>query len=248
MSKMKKLEEYMTIRCPLWEDVTRAECKEAGVNYEDFDCKFLHHEVDAVNGTVSYFYQCDACDTVHEVRHAVETDFVYIGECPSEENPFKKYTTHQTCQALRVQLRTQFGTEPEGAELLVKYEGGADGYTMVCRFDTRFPLSLAYAYMLEGNLPEKWSKEAIEVLEKITGRPHVEVWKRFWFESNVVWCYVDNVEMWEKVKRTLKDNNYETSPLAARRDPKSTYRFGLYAEYTDDYTLADFFRDNNMTP
>ena len=34
MAKIKELQQYLTIRCPEWEDLTRAECKEFGVDIE----------------------------------------------------------------------------------------------------------------------------------------------------------------------------------------------------------------------
>lgn len=246
MSKMKELQQYLTIRCPMWEDLTRAECKEFDVDFEDFECQFLTHKLSEDGSRVTYTYQCNNCGTTHEREFDVESDFVYIGECPSDEDPFRKYTTMQTCMALREQLREVFGPEPEGARLAIKYEAGADGYTVICVFTMAHPMSYAYAMKLEGNLPEKWSPKAIKILENLTGKPHREKWIRFWFESNVIWGYIDNLAQWSHVVRTLHDNGYETAALDARRVGPN--RFEINPRESDGYTLRDFFRDNNMTP
>lgn len=234
----------------MWEDLTRAECKEFGLDVEDFECQFLNHELNEDGSLVTYFYQCNSCGTTHAREFDTGPDFVYIGECPSEEDPFRKYTTMQTCMALREQLRNTYGREPEGAQLVIRYEAGMDGNTVVCVFDMAHPMSYAYAMLLEGGLPERWSPKAIEILESLTGKPHRGKWVRFWFESNVVWGYVTNHVEWERFKRVLRDNGYESNPLDCKscKTSGNVQKFGYYAEYTEGYTLRDFFRDNNMTP
>lgn len=168
MANMKKLAEYAKGVCPLFEDLDYKERKE----FEDalnsdgsIYTEFVKAEVHA--DTVSWFHNCSFCNEVHEKVLPIETDYVYIGQAPSDDDRYSNYTSWVTCRALIVQLRNTFGVEPEGARLYAKNE--ADGYKeVVCEYDTRFPLSYAYAMMLEGNLPEKWSKAALELLAEMT--------------------------------------------------------------------------------
>lgn len=169
MANMKKLAEYAKGVCPLYYDM---DCRER----DEFE-KALQEEVVSLytdfvkaevrDDGVHYFHSCTHCDEVHERVLPIEKDFVYIGQAPSDDDRYSNYTSWLTCKALVVQLRNTFGVEPEGARLYLKTE--ADGYKeVVCEFDTRFPMSYAYAVMLEGNLPEKWSKGALEYLAQAT--------------------------------------------------------------------------------
>lgn len=102
---------------------------------------------------------------IHEVEHEVERDFVYLSTTPSEEEDAYKYHVSSTlCKAMIMQYRNTFGVEPEGAELKRRYEAGADAYEVVCYWDSRFPMSYAYAMMLEHNMPEHWSPAAKKFL------------------------------------------------------------------------------------
>ncbi len=169
MANMKKLAEYAKGVCPLYVDMDYKEqtefekaLQEEGISlYTDF----LKSEIKADG--VHYFHACSHCNTVHELVLPIETDFVYIGQAPHDDDRYSNYTSWLTCKALIIQLRNTFGTEPEGARLFLKTE--ADGYKEVCcEYDTRFPMSYAYAMMLEGGLPEKWSKAALEFLAQAT--------------------------------------------------------------------------------
>lgn len=182
MANIKKLTEYLNGTCELMSDLNHCEKKEMlkiyqdimpGIKMSDFETDFLDHVLDEAAGKVTYRYWCGVCDMIHEQVLNIETDFVYIGNCPTEEDDsFDSYTTSQMCRALTTQLINTFGNPPQGAKLMTRYEHGEDGYEVVCEFNTRYPMSLAYAYMLESELPKRWSASAIAVLEKLTGRSH----------------------------------------------------------------------------
>lgn len=176
MASMKRLQEYLKGVCPLFADLDYREKQEfehemnQGDNPLSIYTDFRRHEIDG--SRVRYVYWCELCQAEHIKELDVETDFVYIGSCPNEESPFKHYTSRQTCAAYVVQLRNTFGREPEGARLMAHYERGTDGYEVVCQFDTRYPVSLAYALMIENNTPDRWSGAAKQVLESLTGTPY----------------------------------------------------------------------------
>jgi len=98
---------------------------------------------------------------IHEVEHEVENDFIYLSTTPSEEeDAYKFHVSSVLCAAMITQYRNTFGDEPEGARLTRKFEAGEDAYTVVCEWNSKFPLSYAYAMMLEHNMPEHWSPAA----------------------------------------------------------------------------------------
>lgn len=166
MANMKKLAEYAKGVCPLFEDLDYRERKEFetalngdGSIYTEFV------RVEVKDDGAHWFHQCSFCKELHEKVLPIEKDFVYIGQAPSDDERFSDRTSWLTCRALVIQLRNTFGVEPEGARLYLKNE--ADGYKeVVCEYDTRYPLSYAYAMLLEGNLPEKWSPAALRYLEE----------------------------------------------------------------------------------
>ena len=182
MANVKRLQQYLKCTCELLSDLSYLEEKEMlkvyqdivpDIKREDFNTEFIDCEIDEAAGRVTYRFRCKVCDLVHERTMDIETDYLYIGSCPSEEeNSFKQYTSHQLCIALIRQLVNTFGAPPQGAELKPKYEAGEDGYEVVCYFNTRYPMSMAYAYMLEAELPKRWSATAILTLERLTGRPY----------------------------------------------------------------------------
>ena len=182
MANMKRLQHYLKGTCELLSDLDYSDKKEMlkiyqdivpGIKAEDFDTDFIDYEIDEAAGRVTYKFQCRVCDLVHEKTMDIETDYLYIGSCPSEEEgSYRHYTSHQLCIALIRQLVNTFGAPPQGAELKPKYEAGEDGYEVVCYFNTRYPMSMAYAYMLEAELPKHWSTAAILTLERLTDRPY----------------------------------------------------------------------------
>jgi hypothetical protein len=144
-----------------------AEMNKEGVSiYTDF----VKHEMR--DDKLIYTYACSCCapagETIeHEREMPIERDYLYIGSAPSEEDCV--FPSVLGCKALILQLRNTYGNEPEGAQLVAKYEAGEDGYEVMCYFDTQHPMSMAYAYMIEGNLPEKWSQAAKDYIAKYKG-------------------------------------------------------------------------------
>lgn len=169
MANMKKLAEYAKGVCPLYYDLDYREREEFEQAFQEEGVSIYTDFVKAEvkDDGVHYFHSCTHCNEIHERVLPIETDYVYIGQAPSDDDRYSNYTSWLICTALIVQLRNTFGKEPEGARLYLKTE--ADGYKEVCcEFNTQFPLSYAYAMMLEGNLPEKWSNGALEYLAQAT--------------------------------------------------------------------------------
>jgi hypothetical protein len=154
----------LTKNCQMFDDMPaealKAE-KDAG-----YDVTAPFTRVEQRCGQIFHIHTCNFCGL--EEEYELYADYLYIGDCPSEEEPFKTYTTAQICKALIIQLRNTFGYEPEGARLEARYEAGSDGRTVVCHYEPKKPLSVAYAFMLEGHLPERWSPSAKEFLKSIT--------------------------------------------------------------------------------
>ncbi len=143
------------------------EAKERGMNIET---KFLRVEpIDAQR--VDYVYFCEECNEEEHVTVPVETDYIYLAECPNDEDPFKKYTSHKVACAMAMQLRNTW-VIPKGAEIRIKREVGGGGYyTVVCYYNTMYPYAVEFAYFLEGNIPDNWSPAAKRYLEG--GEQHV---------------------------------------------------------------------------
>ena len=165
MTYAERLKLALQQTCPDLEDFSYTEIKEIEAELgKSSKMDYVGCQVDG--DTVKKIYACHICNTTHVIEEAVVDDFIYIGDAPSDEyDCYKQYTTSTICQALIIQLRNTFGKEPDGAHLARKFEGGADGYTVVCHYNTGKPESEAYAYMLEGNLPERWSGAALTYLE-----------------------------------------------------------------------------------
>lgn len=78
----------------------------------------------------------------------------------------------------------------------------------------------------------------------------MENWKRFYFEGNQRWGWVESPEDWESFKQTYREawHVLDVSALGnAKRHPTAEAQFGLYQEYTGDKTLKEFFDENGMT-
>lgn len=70
--------------------------------------------------------------------------------------------------------------------------------------------------------------------------------KRFYFEGNLRWGYMNTPE---DVELLLKDYSYKELRHAQRlRDSENagTPSFGFYAEYNDKYTLGDWIDENGL--
>ena len=82
----------------------------------------------------------------------------------------------------------------------------------------------------------------------------MEKWKRFWFEGNLYFNWVESLEDWEKVKKIYGEQNYSLEDLVDKthvcpnsgpgRDPK----YGFAIECSGDHTLRQFFEENGMEP
>ena len=115
--------------------------------------------------TVLWEYHCLECNAIEYSKQRNERDYVYIGSCPSEEDPFHEYTSNKACIAFLIQLKNSY-TIPEGGSLQIKLElGGGGYYEVIANYDTRYPKSVAWALYLEGNMPERWSPAALKVLK-----------------------------------------------------------------------------------
>ena len=109
---------------------------------------------------------CQGCDELEEdVIEQTGTDFIYIADAPNDEDPYGTYPSSRICQALIIQFRNTYGPEPDGARLYAKFERGSDGYTVCCEYTYEKPYSVAYAFMLESNTPDKWTPAAKRYLE-----------------------------------------------------------------------------------
>lgn len=162
MGKMKELGQYLEGVCIHFADLQNV-CPLPGDPPLPI-ADFVSYRIE--DGKTIIVRHCQGCDELEEdVIEQTGTDFIYIGDCPHDEDPFHKYPSSRICQALIIQLRNTYGKEPDGARLYAKFEGGCDGYTVCCEYTREKPFSVAYAYMLESNLPEKWSPAALRYLE-----------------------------------------------------------------------------------
>lgn len=160
-----KLAAQLNGRCVHFGDFSDKELLDAGLKTEELSAKYLGYEL--VNETtIRMKYYCNYCKEEEIVEKPVEEDFLYIGDCPYDEDPYKQYSSRKAAQAFALQLKNTFGNPPDGAHIRVaREEGGGGYYTVVCDYTTGKPLSVAYAFMLEGNLPAKWSPAALTFLQ-----------------------------------------------------------------------------------
>jgi hypothetical protein len=72
----------------------------------------------------------------------------------------------QEARAFILQLRRQFGEEPDGARLSVKSHPHDFGtyLTVVCHYDDADPVSSAYAVRCEAEGPQEWDEPARQEL------------------------------------------------------------------------------------
>jgi hypothetical protein len=70
-------------------------------------------------------------------------------------------------------------------------------------------------------------------------------WKAFYFEGNLYTGHIESPEHWQAVKNAYRGVNADM-PLKAKQHRSSEYCYGLYAEYTGDKTLREFFAENGM--
>lgn len=158
MGKMNELSQYLDGHCIHFADA---------IQFPEDDpiptAKYVSYRYEDGKTIVSRY--CSACEEIEEDVIEPGKDYIYIADCPHEEDPYGLYPSSRICQAFILQLRNTYGKEPNGARLYAKFESGADGYTVCCEYTKEIPFSVAYAFMLEGNLPEKWSPAAKRYLE-----------------------------------------------------------------------------------
>lgn len=71
-------------------------------------------------------------------------------------------------------------------------------------------------------------------------------WKRFWFESNQYFDWIESMEDWQRLRDAYPDKT-DVRLLDARESPSSKIpNYGWRAEHTGPKTLADFLRENGM--
>ena len=163
MAKLKNLSEYLQGVCIHFKELQDIAPLPGDEPLPIAD--YLTYRQDELNDQVIITRYCHGCQEREEEAIKYEEDFIYIADCPESEDPFHKYPSSRICQALILQLRNTYGHEPDGARLYAKYEAGTGGYTVCCSYKTQYPLSVAYAFMLESNVPEKWSPAAKRYLE-----------------------------------------------------------------------------------
>ena len=158
MGKMKELGQYLRGTCIHFTDAIQFPGDEP-IPTADFVRYYMK------DGNAIIVRHCNGCDELEEDVITPGKDYIYIGDCPNDEDPYGQYPTVRICWALILQLRNTYGPEPDGAKLFAKHEAGADGYTVCCEYTREKPFSAAYAFMIEDSLPEKWSPAAKRYLE-----------------------------------------------------------------------------------
>lgn len=159
MSKMNELGQYLDGTCILFKDYEPMQGEEAAPT-----AAFVNFRYE--DGKTIITRYCSCCEmNEDDVIEETGTDYIYIGDCPHEENPYPFFPSARISKALILQFRNTHGKEPDGARLFAKHEMGADGYTVCCEYTNEKPYSVAYAFMLEDSLPEKWSPAALRYLE-----------------------------------------------------------------------------------
>ena len=161
MSKMKELGQYLRSVCTHFADIQDERPLPGDPPLPIAD--FVTYRMDGENCII--VRHCQGCDELEEDVITPGKDFIYIADCPHEEDPFGTYPSRKICEALMIQFRNTHGKEPDGARLYAKFEGGCDGYTVCCEYTREKPYSAAYAFMMEDSVPEKWSPAALRYLE-----------------------------------------------------------------------------------
>ena len=163
MGKMKELGQYLQGVCIHFADLQDELVLPGDPPLPVAD--FVNYRIE--DGKTIIVRHCQGCDELEEdVIEQTGKDYIYIGDCPHEEEPHRFFPSRRICDALILQFRNTHGKEPDGARLFAKHEMGADGYTVCCEYTNEKPYSVAYAFMLEDNLPKKWSPAALHYLER----------------------------------------------------------------------------------
>ena len=158
MSKMNQLGQYLDGKCILFHDYEPMHGEEPAP-----EAKYVSYRLELGVAVITRY--CSVCEMNEDDRIEPGIDYIYIADCPHEENPHRFFPSGRICTALILQFRNTHGKEPDGARLYAKHEPGADGYTVCCEYTREKPMSAAYAFMLEDNVPEKWSPAALRYLE-----------------------------------------------------------------------------------
>jgi hypothetical protein len=91
--------------------------------------------------------------------------WIDIGPCPADEECEQANVSganyermKQECRALIGQLRRQLGPEPEGAQLITKFNRDGDHgyYEAVCYYEPKNRAAIDYAFRCEMEMPAKW--------------------------------------------------------------------------------------------
>lgn len=104
-------------------------------------------------------------------------DELYLGPTPTDEECAQVGTddyqdrARKECRAYRNQLLRMFGQPKEGCKFWIKANPHEFGtyYEVVIQFDERSEEAIDFALNVEGNLPYRWDKEAIEELNAVNG-------------------------------------------------------------------------------
>ena len=73
-------------------------------------------------------------------------------------------------------------------------------------------------------------------------------WRKFWFEGNHWFKWVNSPEDWEDLKKTYASVGTDIDKLMGtlRSDVAAFDKFGFAPECRGKETLGDFFKKNNM--
>lgn len=72
-------------------------------------------------------------------------------------------------------------------------------------------------------------------------------WKRFWFEGDFAFRFVNNKKDWQQIKDTYRNcNQGYVDLLNAQQHSDGSDSFGFYTEYSGKRTLREFAQENGM--
>lgn len=88
-----------------------------------------------------------------------------------------------------------------------------------------------------------------------SGAAPCSVWRRFWFESNQFFGWIENMDDWQRLRQAYpektdavllaaKEATYKGNLSQQERDARPN--FGLRWEHDGERTLRDFFAENGM--
>ena len=71
------------------------------------------------------------------------------------------------------------------------------------------------------------------------------MWTEFYFEGNLAWGIISNLNDWKRIKQAYKNTSIDLS-RARRNDNRPYPAFGFYMEYQSKEILKDFAKKHNL--